>query len=740
MTLVWLALAWAGGIVLAHALWTWGVLGCGTPHWPLCALAAAAGAVALAGRRRAAVRLAGVLLAFLMLGAWRYLSQPIAACPSPNALSTYHASAPLRAAMVGVVEDYPDLRDRRTYYRLRAERLLIDEDERVVTGSALVALPRYPAYAYGDRLRVTGVWQTPPVYDDFDYRTYLAVHGVHTTARAQAATRLSAGQGKPWLATLYEVRSRASRFLNRSLPEPAAALANGILLGIEGGIPPAVDEAYAATGASHIIVISGSNIALMTGALLAGLALLVGRRRAVWPVALILVLYVLLTGADPAAVRAGVMGLLLLGAVLAGRESTAYVALCGAALLMLALDPRVLWDAGFRLSFAATLGLVVLTRPFATWMDARLTARFPGAAGRTAGLTGFLAAILAAQVAVAPLLVDSFGRLSTVSILTNALILPVQPPLMASGLLGVLAGLVWEPLGRWIIAIPGLLIGYCTAVVGSLAQLPFASIPVGSGSGWAAPAAYLLAAPALLWVWLRRSGRIAAAATLGRAAAAAAATLAAIALAAILAAALPDGRLHITFLPGDWGDAALVETPSGRRALVWSGNGTGPLPAGATRGGLDLLVAPASRTGVRAADRLDPVRLAVGATIGLGDGVTLQRVAAGDGLALRLDYGSFSTLLPTQLAAEAQAALATADPLPLALWVCPPPDTGIMPVEDLIAMATPQVVVRPEGAAYPPGVEAAFGAAAQRRVPEGAMLEAVSDGRRIWLISRRVPG
>ena len=101
-----------------------------------------------------------------------------------------------------------------------------------------------------------------------------------------------------------------------------------MLLGIEGGIPPEVDEAFRATGTTHVIVISGSNIALLTGVLMGLLGLLIGKRRAAWPTAVAVVLYVLLVGADPSALRAGVMGVLFMFAVVLGRASTAYVSLC----------------------------------------------------------------------------------------------------------------------------------------------------------------------------------------------------------------------------------------------------------------------------------------------------------------------------------------------------------------------------------------------------------------------------
>jgi competence protein ComEC len=87
-----------------------------------------------------------------------------------------------------------------------------------------------------------------------------------------------------------------------------------MILGIEGGIPEKVDDAFKATGTSHLIVISGSNIAFLAGALIAALGSVLSKRRVALAAAPLILIYVLLVGADPPALRAGIMGLLGLGA------------------------------------------------------------------------------------------------------------------------------------------------------------------------------------------------------------------------------------------------------------------------------------------------------------------------------------------------------------------------------------------------------------------------------------------
>ena len=120
---------------------------------------------------------------------------------------------------------------------------------------------------------------------------------------------VESNQGNPFWAAMLTFKARASQTINRILAEPYASLLNGILLGIETGIPRGLYEAFNLTGTSHIIVISGSNISLI-----AGIFLLLGQKilgkRYTPPLAIVgIIIYTFLVGADAAVSRAAVMGL-----------------------------------------------------------------------------------------------------------------------------------------------------------------------------------------------------------------------------------------------------------------------------------------------------------------------------------------------------------------------------------------------------------------------------------------------
>jgi competence protein ComEC len=264
MLLIYLTLAWTLGIVLARFLWDQGLFGCQAPGlWLWLGLSALLVAAAIFLRHHRKVRLAIVLLLFALLGAWRYQLHPLEPCFTPSDLAFHNvtAEAPTWVTVVGVVEHYPDLRDRTAEYRLQVHTLDKDGTPHNVKGTLLLQASRYPEFQYGDELRVSGLLETPPDYDDLSYREYLARQGIHSLIKYPGATEfLAHGQGSPFRAALYSFRRRASGTINRILPEPQALLLNGILLGIESGIARDLYDDFNATGTSHIIVISGFNV------------------------------------------------------------------------------------------------------------------------------------------------------------------------------------------------------------------------------------------------------------------------------------------------------------------------------------------------------------------------------------------------------------------------------------------------------------------------------------------------
>jgi competence protein ComEC len=240
------------------------------------------------------------------------------------------------------------------------------------------------------------------------------------------------------LAHREEIRVRAEEALGRGMPAREAALARGFVLGRDDSIDAATVEDFRRAGLSHLLAVSGQNVALLAllaMPLLATLGMPL-RARLIWIFAAIVV-YVPLAGAGPSILRAGVMGGLSVLATLAGRRASSLYALALAVIATLAIDPRLGADVGWQLSFAAVLGILALASPLRRAISARI-----GARGWRRAFAEGAAMTIAASLATAPLVAFHFEAVSTTTLIANLLALPAVAPAMWLGMLVAVIGQV----------------------------------------------------------------------------------------------------------------------------------------------------------------------------------------------------------------------------------------------------------------------------------------------------------
>lgn len=233
------------------------------------------------------------------------------------------------------------------------------------------------------------------------------------------------------LAHRGQIQARAERALGSGMPAREAELARGFVLGEDERIDAATVEDFRRAGLSHLLAVSGQNVALLAllvMPLLAALGMPL-RTRLVWILAAIAV-YVPLAGGGPSIARAGVMGALGLLAMLAGRRGSRLYALIVAAVLTIAIDPGIATDVGWQLSFAAVLGILALARPLRGAI-----ASLVGTRGWRGALAEGAAVTTAATLATAPLIAFHFEALSTMTLVANLLALPAVAPAMWLGML-----------------------------------------------------------------------------------------------------------------------------------------------------------------------------------------------------------------------------------------------------------------------------------------------------------------
>ncbi len=565
MTIIYWTISWVSGIWLASN---------GQISWFFWLIPCAAGILgAILLRHSSSLRATAICLAILSLGAIRY---SWAVLPQPaNHISNFNGLE--NVTVTGVVAKEPDVRDLTTNLLLQVDGLTADDRLAFpVVGKLLVHTPRYPAIAYGSRLQVAGKLKTPQNNTDFDYKSYLARQDIFTEMDWPAILLLERDLGNPLISSLLTIKAAARETVGRLLPDPEAALLNGILLGYDHGLPKDLAEDFQATGTSHIIAISGFNIAIIASILLRGSRYFVSPRAAGLIAITGISLYTILVGADAAVLRAVIMGAMLIVALLfLGRPTFLYASLFAAALFMTLANPLLLWDVGFQLSFMAVLGLMLYVGPWSKRISGRLAPHVGESKARriTHMIADVSLATLAAIVMTLPVMLLHFDRISLVSPLTNLLILPAQPGVMIIGGVAAILGMISPVLGQIPAWAAWLLLTYTIRVVRFFADLSFSSVAV------SVPLVGVLAYLGGIIAMSLNSGKkkedqfdMLDASPRSRMIRVGLVTLIFIAaLAGIWAWSQPDGKLHVTFFDVGQGDAIFIESPTGRQILIDGG-------------------------------------------------------------------------------------------------------------------------------------------------------------------------
>jgi competence protein ComEC len=518
--------------------------------------------------------LCGVAIGALALGAWR---ADVAARP---AVGTESVAALLDGAehrVIGTVLDDPRPREDRLQIVIGDLGVARGDRAEAVAGRVLVWVTRGVDVTSGDVVIVEARLELPEDFDGFAYREYLSRQGIGAIARARSLEVVAEASGPT--SVLAGLRSSLLGGLNDLVPEPQAALGAGILLGVRSAIAPEIEDAFATAGLTHVVAISGWNIAIVAALVAAAVRPLARRPGGRWTTATVAAVtvagYVVLTGASPSVVRAALMAGAMLVARLGGSRAHAASALALAALVMLVAAPPVLWDVGFQLSLLATAGLI--------WFGAPIERRLHG---WPTLIREPIALTLAAQLTTLPVMLVNFERLSLVAPIANVLVVPFVPVAMLFSAAASVAGLAAAVVPTPAADVVGWLTGGCAWLVLSVIVwlgTTVASVPLAAVDVRVPPVLAVAWIPFVgLTAWAFRgppsmpaetdtadSPMLAIARRLIRPLPVAGAVTGV--LLAVTVVSRPDGLLHLTVLDIGQGDAILVEAPDGTTTLVDGG-------------------------------------------------------------------------------------------------------------------------------------------------------------------------
>jgi len=343
-------------------------------------------------------------------------------------------------------------------------QLVVDVFDDKKIGRVLIFTDKYSPVVYGNTIKIKGTIKVPEMLDKFDYQGYLAKDGVSVIVSFPEVEVINSKSS--FIGKVYDFKKVLGGRIRDNLSPNLSPILEAMILGNDQKMDKETKTKLSTSGLSHVIAISGSHIVIFSAMLFEVLLFLgLWRKQALLGSILFTLFYVFLVGMPASGVRAGIMVGLLFLAQLISRQSFNLRTLVLAASAMLLFNPLLLkFDLGFQLSFMAVLGIILTGPVFNKWLDVVFR-------GKLRWLQEIVAMTFSAQVFTLPLLVSSFGYFSIISLISNILVLPITPVLMALGIL--------VPALGFIVAIPcSLLLSYLMWVVDVSSRIPFAILKV----------------------------------------------------------------------------------------------------------------------------------------------------------------------------------------------------------------------------------------------------------------------
>jgi competence protein ComEC len=402
--------------------------------------------------------------------------------------------------IVGMIAENPQLSPGKTELKIAARAVLQSDAILPVRGNVWLTCPGQPSLAYGDVVRIKTRLRFPHNYGnpgsrDMEKRFLFRETLVRGTVGSEAdLVVLRRGQGNGVKTYLEAFRSDLRTLIGEHAPSPHAQIIQASILGNQKEIPPATMELFNRTGTSHIIAISGFNIAIISAffvLLIRGTVtffpyLLLRFDINKWTVILTVVPVIAFTyaaGAGISVVRATIMVIAFMAALLIGRNRDLFNALAIAAFIILAIAPYSLFDVSFQLSFAAVGSILFITPILSRFLPAAVpneqTAGRVFARKALRAVMLFLIVTAGATMGTLPLIAFYFNRLSTVVLPVNLAVVPVLGFLAIPVSTAIMAvAPVSTAAAVFLIQTATFLVDISLRIVGFFSALPWSSLPV----------------------------------------------------------------------------------------------------------------------------------------------------------------------------------------------------------------------------------------------------------------------
>lgn len=461
----------------------------------------------------------------------------------------------------GYIDSEPDIREAKIMYVVKTHKIISTDITKNIDGKVILTTLKSNSgtiYRYGSNIKINGQLSLPKTSRNpggFNYKKYLAQNGISANIFAKEdKIEIIPGEHSNYLETSgFLIRDRMISVINRSLPKEQAALLNGMLIGYTAQMDKEMQKDFSNAGLSHIMAVSGMNIAFIVFPMMFVLKKLRLKQKVSNIIIIItVIIFCFITGFSPSVLRAAIMAIIILIGQIMRREADVITSISFASTILLLYNPNSLFNIGFQLSFAATLSLILFYKTIRNHIDFKFIPKV---------LTDVLAATIAAQLGVLPMIALYFNKISLISIVANLLVVPLVEIVTILGFVMVIIGQLSILISQLIGYVNSTILTFILWVSKASSQIPYSVITVTTP-----PIVFILIyyIIVLFFFWYKPTFKFQVKyryyfAALG------------LGTALIIITTLTPGNLEVVFIDVGEGDSSLIRTSTGKTVLIDGG-------------------------------------------------------------------------------------------------------------------------------------------------------------------------
>lgn len=328
-------------------------------------------------------------------------------------------------------------------------------------------------FKYGDLIKIQGEYSSPQTarnYKGFDYSKYLKILKIYGIIKIEEANLLKENDLNFVLISINNLKQKMIDHANKNMPQKTANLLLGLLIGQKDNIQEDIIKSFRTANLSHILAVSGAH----TSYIILGLTYIITKSKAPRRIGyiitiIILLVFIIITGASYSVIRACIMSIITISAKLFYKKENFFISICVSLFIILIQNPFAINDIGLKLSFLGTIGIIVFNKNI-TEFFIRIKIK--------ENIAKVLSLTFSAQLMIMPITILNFNTFSLTFFISNILASPLLGIIIILGFIAIFVSFVLNPISKILFFVLNLFLELLIFISEIVTKIPGSSILV----------------------------------------------------------------------------------------------------------------------------------------------------------------------------------------------------------------------------------------------------------------------